>query len=92
MQKSPQKLKMALKEYYQELSQMPTPQQELRERLARECLVSEKTVYTWLSGKATPHKGKQAKIAEVIGLPIDELFPTTKKENGTKKHRVLRNA
>jgi len=86
MQITTKKTKMALKEYYQELSLMPTPQQELREMLARECLVSEKTVYTWLSGKATPHKGKQSKIAEVVGLPVDELFPNNKTKNGTKRH------
>ena len=64
MQNNAQKSKMALKEYYQELSKMATPQQELREKLASVCLVSEMTVYRRLSGKTTPHKGKQAKIAE----------------------------
>jgi hypothetical protein len=80
MHKKTEKTEMALKEYYKKLSDMPTPQQELRDRLSRECLVSEKTVYSWLSGKATPHKGKQAIISEIIGIPIEQLFPTKKIE------------
>lgn len=36
---------------------------------------SESVVYRWLSGKITPPPLKQRIIAEVLGCPIEELFP-----------------
>lgn len=66
---------MALKEYYQELGKISTPQQEFRKMLARECDVTEMTVYRWLTGKVVPHKLKQEKIAELTGIAVEVLFP-----------------
>lgn len=66
---------MALKEYYQDLGKQSSPQQEFRKKVARECGVTELTVYRWLSGEMIPHKLKQEKIAELTGVPVDELFP-----------------
>lgn len=36
---------------------------------------SESVVYRWLSGQITPPPIKQRIIAEVLGRPIEELFP-----------------
>ena len=66
---------MALKEYYQNLGKQSTPQQAFRNMLARECDVTEMTVYRWLSGEVTPHKLKQEKIAELTGFKVEDLFP-----------------
>jgi len=68
---------MALKDYYKELGKRSTPQKEFREMVAKACDVSEMTVYRWLSDDSTiiPEKLKREKIAEVTGLPVEDLFP-----------------
>lgn len=61
-----------LQEYYQNLIDEPF---ELREKIAKECDVSIPTAYRWLRGIGMPDKLKREKIAEIIGKPVEELFP-----------------
>ena len=63
---------MNLPEYYKQLSQSP---REFRQKLATECGVSEMTVFRWLSGEVVPDKLKRERIAEIAGVPVEELFP-----------------
>ena len=67
---------MKLNDYYKQLRDQPAPQREFREKIAAACGVSEMTVYRWLSGEIVPEKLKREKIAEITGLPVEELFPT----------------
>ena len=66
---------MTLREHYDKLVALKTPAQEFREGVAEACGVTEKTVYSWLSGEIIPEKLKREKIAELTGIPADELFP-----------------
>lgn len=66
---------MAFKEYYETLRKQPVPCDDLRKRIAEGCGVSEKTIYRWLTGEVIPDKLKREKIAEIIGQPVDVLFP-----------------
>jgi transcriptional regulator with XRE-family HTH domain len=66
---------MALKEYYEKIGERSTPKKEFRETIARECGVTEMTVFRWLSGEVLPDKLKREKIAEISGLTVEELFP-----------------
>lgn len=61
---------MTLKSYYERLGQ---PQRELRERIAKECGVSLATVYRWLSGETTPLKLQREKIAEILGVTVNDI-------------------
>lgn len=74
---------MKLNDYYKQLKGQPPPQKEFREKIAKECGVSDMTVYRWLSGEIVPEKLKREKIAEITGLPVDELFPNL--PDGTDK-------
>jgi len=69
---------MALKEYYQDLGKLSTPQKEFRRKIAHECGVTEMTVFRWLSGEVVPGLLKREKIAEITGIDIDILFPNKK--------------
>lgn len=68
--------KKTLSEYYQSLLDQPF---ELRKKIAKECDVSIATVYRWLRGLGIPDKLKREKVAEIIGKPIEELFPHAEK-------------
>lgn len=73
---------MTLRDYYNNQS-LSSPQRELREKIAAACGVAEMTVYRWLSGEIVPDKLKREKIAEITGIPVDELFPNL--QDGTDK-------
>ena len=64
-----------LSDYYKALKNQPTPQKEFREKIAKECGVTEMTIFRWLSGETIPEKLKREKIAEITGLPVNNLFP-----------------
>jgi transcriptional regulator with XRE-family HTH domain len=66
---------MNLNEYYKQLQDQPSPQREFRQKIAKECGVSEMTVFRWLSGEVVPEKLKREKVAEITGLTVEELFP-----------------
>lgn len=76
---------MALKDYYMELGKRSTPQKEFRDLISKECGVAPITVFRWLSGDIIPDKLKREKIALICNLPIEELFPNTSNNNGTKR-------
>lgn len=65
---------MALKDYYQSL-EVNSPRSKFRKRIISECGVARMTVNRWFSGEIIPEKLKREKIAEVAGVPIEELFP-----------------
>lgn len=66
---------MALKEYYESLPERVTPKKEFRDKIAKECGVTEMTVFRWLKGEVVPDKLKREKLAELTGESIDALFP-----------------
>lgn len=66
---------MTLKEYYQSLAERSTPRKELRNKIVAECGIKELTVYRYLSGEIVPDKLKRERIAQITGIPEEELFP-----------------
>lgn len=66
---------MGLKEYYESLPERVVPKKEFRERIASACGVTEMTVFRWLRGEIKPEKLKREKIAEIVRMPVVELFP-----------------
>jgi transcriptional regulator with XRE-family HTH domain len=72
---------MTLKDYYNNLPDSINPRREFREHLAKECGVSVITLYRWLSGEITPDKLKMEKVAEVTGVPAEDLFPQNDQSN-----------
>lgn len=64
---------MALKDYYESLSPN-SPRKEIRDRILKECGITEMTLYRWISGDVIPEKLKQEKVAEITGVPVDDLF------------------
>ena len=63
--------KITLKGYYNNLG---NPQKYLREKIASECGVAPATVFRWLSGETTPNKLQREKIAEVVGVSINDII------------------
>lgn len=65
---------MALKEYYESLP-IDSPRIEIRDRIVNECGITKPTLYRWISGDVIPDKLKQEKVASIMGVPVDVLFP-----------------
>ena len=63
--------------YYQNISEK-TEKRELRNKIIDACKIQHSTYYSWLHRKTIPLLA-QEKIAEIIGKPVEELFP--EKEN-----------
>jgi hypothetical protein len=77
---------MTLKEYYEKkIGEKPTPKQEFRAIIAESCAVTEQTVFRWLSGDV-PDKLKREKLAEITGIPVNELFPNTEELKYEKQY------
>lgn len=53
----------------------PNERTQLVKLLMEKTQTSESVVYRWLSGQITPLPLKQKIISEVLGRPIEELFP-----------------
>lgn len=53
----------------------PNERTQLVKLLMEKTQTSESVVYRWLSGQITPPPLKQKIISEVLGCPIEELFP-----------------
>lgn len=66
--------KCPLKNYYDNLT-VEDPRVQFRNKLAKECGVTIMTVYRWINGEVIPDKLKREKIAEIVGVSVDELFP-----------------
>lgn len=64
---------MTLKSYY---STLQDPKSALRNRIMQECNVSRETVYNWINGNTTPSQMEQEKIATIVNIPVEQLFPT----------------
>lgn len=65
---------MALKEYYEKLSDV-SPKAAFRRRIMKECDVDRSTIHRWFQGEIIPEKLKREKIAEIAGKKVEELFP-----------------
>ena len=51
--------------------------EELMHKIIEACHISDRTVYRWLSGESEiPHLAKE-KIAEIMNIDIETLFPET---------------
>ena len=61
--------------FYRKLEEKSTPKQEFREMIAEACGVAPATVSRWVYGEIIPEKLKREKISQVIGIPVEELFP-----------------
>ena len=48
---------------------------EIRRQLAEVFGVSEPTIFAWLGGRLNPPKRNYAAIAEIMGEPVETLFP-----------------
>lgn len=68
--------KMALMDYYNKLSDV-SPKAAFRRRVMNECDVDRTTVHRWFSDDIIPDKLKREKIAEIAGVKVEELFPTS---------------
>lgn len=76
---------MTLKEFYLIEKEKPTPAQILVRKIADATCREETTVRQWLSGIQLPNMKARERIADIIGLPADELFPVSvDKEEGTE--------
>lgn len=53
----------------------PNEKRRLIKLLMERTQSSESTVYRWISGKITPPPIKKQIIADVLGKPVNELFP-----------------
>lgn len=73
--------KSPLKDYYDSLT-VEDSRVLLRNKLAEECGVTIMTVYRWINGEVIPDKLKREKISEIVGIPIDELFPEIEMAKG----------
>lgn len=69
---------MDFKRYYSSLSRVE--QRNIRDRLCEAFCVNESTVYRWINGEAYPGASKARKIADIISIDEDSLFPETRKK------------
>ena len=63
---------MALKDYYKSLRDSASL---FVKEIAENCGVSERTVYNWINGEIIPDKLVREKIATIIEIPEEILFP-----------------
>ncbi len=68
---------MTLIDYYKGLPTKTdiTPRQKLIQQIAKETGCRASSVQRYCKGKLIPVKAVQDKIAEVLGMPVTELFP-----------------
>lgn len=66
---------MTFKEAYLEKKNLPTPGQEFIARIASATCRKVSTVQQWLSGIQNPSEEAKTRISEVLGFPVNELFP-----------------
>ena len=64
--------------YYKKLEEIKnqkTPKQEFREMIAAACGVAPSTVMRWVSGEIIPEKLKREKVAEILKINVESLWP-----------------
>jgi|WetSurMetagenome_2_1015567.scaffolds.fasta_scaffold95014_1 predicted DNA-binding transcriptional regulator AlpA len=67
--------KLAFKDYVGKLSTAKTTERALFvKKIAKECAVSECTVYRWISEKTKPSPLAIEKISEITQIPVSQLF------------------
>lgn len=66
---------MTLVERYQQEKMKPTPAQEFISLIAEATCREEATVRQWLSGTQQPSPKAKERIADLLEMDIDELFP-----------------
>ena len=64
---------MTFKDYYQSLTDKK--KSALIEKLTRATGKTYATVYRWMNHKAKASKLDKAKVAQITGIPVVELFP-----------------
>lgn len=72
---------MTFKNAYLEKKKLPTPAQEFVALIASATCRKETTVMQWLCGTQTPNATVKERIAEVLKIPVDELFPEEEEIN-----------
>jgi len=50
------------------------PHAEFKKLIMKECDITAATFQNWKSGKTTPGKLQKEKIAQLIGIPVNELI------------------
>lgn len=45
-----------------------------RNKIIKECGVTQITFYNWINGKTTPQKPTQEKIASILNCEVSEIF------------------
>lgn len=58
------------------MKSLPNTRTETIKLVAKECRVSDVTVYRWINGEVTPEPLKRKVIADTLGIPECELFPS----------------
>ena len=66
---------MTLVERYQQEKNKPTPAQEFISLIAEATCREEATVRQWLSGTQQPSPKAKERIADILKMDVDELFP-----------------
>jgi len=65
---------MTLKDYYYKHLPQENPQKQFKEKVMRECGISNPTFHYWIRHNNAP-KLAQEKISELTNIPVEELFP-----------------
>lgn len=68
-------IKMTLEELYEEKRKQLNPAQELIKTIMAATGRSELSVRLWVTGKHRPERLVQEKIAEVLNMNVETLFP-----------------
>lgn len=68
---------MTFKELYQQTKEQPNPSQLFIREIADATCREESTVRQWLSGTQVPNAKAKERIAAVLRVPVEELFPDT---------------
>jgi len=82
---------MTLKEYYDNLPEPTSPKSEFVREAAYKCGVAEITVKGWVKEKFVPSDpNARAYLAQVTGIPENELFPLIPKKGPKFKNEQPR--
>lgn len=68
---------MTFRERYQQTKEQPNPSQLFIREIADATCREESTVRQWLSGTQVPNAKAKERIAAVLCVSVDELFPDT---------------
>jgi len=60
---------------YQTLPRINRYHTQVRNKILNECNIPLGTFYNWISGVTRVPENQKAKIAQIMGKPVNELFP-----------------